>query len=397
MTWQHRRVWRQWLAGNARWVRPLLDGLLGLVSVLAVALGTLLLEGLIVGIDRVDWRVPPAVLTVSLLLLLAAWVAVLWLRRNVSGVAGSLYYIRMIDPSMQDWHAAAEARAAVQFLHLYEVTRPVLMAPNSSGVVDVRDQVESMHEKLQDLFNSDDQKTGFQVAPNMLWPLALGLGYSLALPRTSAFLELSDIDGGSLWKMEDVQPHRGAQVTWSDLPGAQAGVVTPRSTVVTAAMVRPADDRRGPSPDPVPWVTDRRINVGVLDEVGAFVGEGCTVGVRSGQVDPAAAVQTWVAAIRRALHDSAGPVLLTARVPKTVALAAGYRLGHPHLSGGEADDPGCGVPGCRRSACRLPWQNLVPLHFDVKKGRYLPVWVEGMQDDPSGLLALLADADGGAS
>ena len=120
-----------------------------------------------------------------------AWVGLLWFRSWLSKSAGTLYYVRMLDPSMTDWHEAAERHARDEYLQLFEVSRDTLMEERD-GVIDVRSQRRRAFEYLEELFNNDDQSTGFSVAPNMLWPVALGLGYRAALRPGSTLLDFGE-------------------------------------------------------------------------------------------------------------------------------------------------------------------------------------------------------------
>ena len=75
-------------------------------------------------------------------------------------------------------------------------------------------------------------------------------------------------------------------------------------------------------------------------------------------VDPLTAVDTVVQEITNAIHCNPGqPVLVFARLPKTIAFAVGDAFTRREL-------PLCGLKGtCRNEGCRQPWKQLWPMRI----------------------------------
>jgi hypothetical protein len=349
------------------------DVAIGIVSVAAIAIASFLLEQLVlegwpgvgVYVHVVGWLVGVG----------GAWIALLWIRSRLSATAGTLYYVRMLDPSMTDWHEAAERHAQREYLQLFEVSRDTLMEERD-GVIDVRSQRRRAFEYLEELFNADDQRTGFTVAPNMLWPVAFGLGYRAALRPGAKLLDFG-VDSTSKFTWE---PDAGAG------PGLPVTTRTEAAGAVEGAAVLVTLTTQAQASWPQ-WLVGQKVRVGRFADDGTV--QGLTVGSEAQDVDPKQAAETWVGAIREALHDRDGPVLLAAQAPKTVAFAAGYLLGQMPRGEERTSLPGCGLKGCQRPGCHNPWRYLVPLYWDRQQRRYVPVWAVDGQTDPRTLLAEL--------
>lgn len=351
-----------------RWI--CVDVPIGVLSLLAISSATFLLEQFVVDGSAAfqEYRHVTAWLAGSVVV----WGGVLWYRSRLSATAGTLYYVRMLDPSMTDWHEAAEQHAQKEYLQLFEVSRDTLMEERG-GVIDVRNQRRRAFEYLEELFNADDQSTGFSLAPNMLWPVALGLGYRAALRTGSTLIDFGDADDTSFEWAPDQQGEGGLAV--------ERRIEASGSGPGTAVLATLTPYVRASWPQ---WRTSSQVRVGWFAADGTV--RGVTVGNGQEQVRPAYAAQQWVSAMRQALHDTDGPVLLVAQVPKTVAFAAGYYLGRMPVGEARTSLPGCGDADCQRPACRNPWRSLIPLHWDTSAGHYVPVWVVDGQADPRMLL-----------
>lgn len=354
-----------------RWIA--IDVPIGVLSLLAISTATFMLEQLVLSgrSALMDYWHVAVWLGGSVI----AWGGLLWFRSRLSASAGTLYYVRMLDPSMTDWHEAAERHAQKEYLQLFEVSRDTLM-DEVDGVIDVRGQRRRAFEYLEELFNADDQSTGFSVAPNMLWPVALGLGYRAALRPGSTLVDFGEGDDTLVEWAPDAPAMGGRHVkSWKEpsAPGIGAAVLATLTTQPRASWPQ--------------WRTGSRVRVAGFAPDGEV--QGVTIGKAGDHVRPGEAASAWVQAIREALHEAEGPVLLAAQVPKTVAFAAGYYLGRMPSTGSRASLPGCGDEDCRRPGCQNPWKLIVPLYWDPVARRYVPVWVVDGQSDPRTLLAEL--------
>ena len=320
--------------------------------------------------------------------LLAWWGAAEW-RLFLSRTTGTLYYIRMMPAAARNWHIEAQLAARDRFLNSVQVIRNIDSAL-VDGVIDLRDEIAVAEDKLQDLFNADDDKTGYMLAPDLWATAAVALGYRITTPPETLFYDLGDrgnsatvIDG---WSLDDGRDRNEPKIEARH--HAERGAT---GLHVHAAFTR--EPSYAPLSLPVResheigvWKKDDQSELGT-DELASVL-----VGVDKGCVHPATAAYSWVSAIRAALHCANGePVLLTAKAPKTVTLAAGYLLAPAHTSttASKSQDPGCGVEGCRRKSCRNPWRFLVPLNYNQDTGEWDPMWLLKEQRDPRELLALI--------
>ncbi|MBT8225760.1 MAG: hypothetical protein HKP61_22380 [Dactylosporangium sp.] len=157
------------------------------------------------------WRL--AALGGSLLLL---WL-VLSHRTSTYQRTGTLFYVRTLASSMEDWHAdAVSARHRYQ-MSLRSVTPWIDLSQRSAtDVVDLVGTCASTSATLNLLINTDRDDTGYTLAPNMLWPVALAIGANLP---TVPDLQLLELDGpgvhasnGSnevIWKLPAQPPPPG--------------------------------------------------------------------------------------------------------------------------------------------------------------------------------------------
>ena len=97
------------------------------------------------------------------------------LRRN-----GTVFYAQVLDEGMPDYHAAARAAAVSRRAGLRATTDRIDVGQRTpDGVVDAVDAVTVTASTLTLLLNTGRDGTGRTIAPNMLWPVALGVGYQL--------------------------------------------------------------------------------------------------------------------------------------------------------------------------------------------------------------------------
>lgn len=320
---------------------------------------------------------------------LAVWLLFFEWRMYLSRAVGTLYHIRVMPPTLQNWHLKAQSEAKGKYLRMLSVLRGIDLSPHDC-VIDLRADVAAVEDKLLDLFNADDDQTGYTVAPDILWPLAVALGYRVTLPPGTLFYDFGDSSRRELdepndfeWSVDERAPKDSRSVDVIESPGTGvAGIHIHAAFTGEPAYSPPAHDVR------------LRLEVGVVN------GDALTkarVGTKRGRglVHPVTATEAWLQVIRRALHDSreGEPIILTARVPKTISLATGHLLSPAHRpsSTERSTDPGCGNPGCKNDACLRPWRYLLPLNYNQRADAWEPIWLLAEQRDPRELIALLED------
>lgn len=366
--------------------RPIWLFVAGAVGAITIAIASLLVEE----VFNQGWsstRIWNYVCWLALSLLF--WSIAAGWRLFLSKAAGTLYYVRMMPTAARNWHIDAQEAARRRFLGSVQVVHSIDLAAES-GVIDLREDVSEVGSKLQDLFNSDDDKTGFMLVPDLLAPVAVALGYRLNLPPGTMFYDLGDSGktGTSIdsWALED-GPNRNEpqpRMRTTVGPGTCGIHIHASFTAIPdyKQISRPVRESRElgiwQNVDDNDWQAKQRTDV--------------RVGVHGEETHPASAARAWAQVIRSALHDGNGePVLLTARVPKTVSLAMGYLLApaHTRAAMAKSEDPGCGVEGCRQDSCRNPWKYLVPLNYNPGTNGWDEMWLLREQRDPRELLALL--------
>lgn len=354
----------------------------GAAGVVAVAIAGLAVEHVFVD----GWTGPvrgpyPLWLTVSLI----AWLLSFEWRLYLSRAVGTLYHVRMMPPSMRNWHLETQEIARRKYLRIVRILRGVNLAAEE-GVIDLRADIAAVEDKVLDLVNADDDQTGYTVAPDILAPAAIALGYRVTVPPGTVFQDFGDQgrDNGFEWRLED-GPTKG----FRDVATHAAEWSHPAGIHVHAAFSGVADYA------PLQQKVRQRYHVGVIENGQLAPAQ---VGVTRGRglVHPLAATEEWVRIIRQALHEAEEePVIITARVPKTVSLTAGYLLSPSHQSAEQlrSFDPGCGHEGCKRPPCRNPWRYLLPLNYNQETNLWEPMWLLPEQRDPRELLALLEAAE----
>lgn len=136
-------------------------------------------------------------LVVSLLLaLIATWLLTHY-RRN----RGTLYYLRFQNETNPDYHEEVVDKARSEYLDFRSVSAwcdPGIEQEKDSGssryhVVDVRKQLNEMSAEFQRTTNDDAGDSGFDIAPNLLFPAALALGYEWMPPGEATLREFNKI------------------------------------------------------------------------------------------------------------------------------------------------------------------------------------------------------------
>lgn len=131
---------------------------------------------------------------ITAVVLLVALVAVLSFRAHVHRTTGTLFYLQLLDESMADRQLEALNVAAGRHMATRSISRWVDLPDRTTqaGVIDVVDTCAEIGALLEQQINDDTQNTGYVIAPNLLWPMALAVGAYLPNTHTVRLLELSD-------------------------------------------------------------------------------------------------------------------------------------------------------------------------------------------------------------
>ncbi len=380
-----------WLARH----RVLLDVAITVVGVAVVAMVGLVIEDVnpAPGEDSSASTAGRIIWSGVLICLLMGLVAVRqWLARY-----GTLFYVRLLPDNMADWHEAEAAAKERGYHDLRVVTRSF---PAAEGGVDIVDEVRDLSRVLQAEMDGDRTDTGTELVPNMVLPVSLAAGFDLFwFPGMTLF----EADNGLQWALDTtIRAHDertiatlGETVRSWDLPiGGHDSLheADPLGPIVIQAELTGAETATTPMPFPV----SQHVLVGVM----AAAENGVTsTPVRvstdppqtrtvegQAEIHPVAGAYAVCNAIRSALHEAGDRVVIvTGRMPKTVAVAVGWllannrgkRLNDDDGSPGVADrsgqpgehvdhtaDPGCGDPDCRAEACWRPWTRLITPYWD---------------------------------
>lgn len=316
----------------------------------------------------------------------AALAVLLWVRTRRWRARGTLYYVSLLDEAHTDNIVGLKDEWEKRHKDGRVIVRHV--DASDARVLDVRSHVADLRAELERLFNHDDHSTGYTIAPNLLAPAALGLGYDLALPTNTMFLELNQ-RAETVFEFTprlDAPAPRPAGLGHVDLPrtdqrnkiwltvsltdstfrlplgenfdlyrvagmhpevAGQDGLLVDR-LLVTTASDNPAGEHTIPN-QVRSWSIGRREQRAIIS--------------------PDAAAVFVAKEIHQALTDfeDAECLAVTIYAPKTVALVAGWRLRHLNRTGGLGSHP---------------WRRMIPIRTD-ETGAWMPVWVRINQPDPS--------------
>jgi hypothetical protein len=184
--WAGRTSW--WVRGT--WLVALVNAIVGaMVASLAAVLG------LIAG-DLL----PPSgsahtstVRVVVFVLALGGLYGAILLRGWVQRATGTLFYVRILDDVMVDWHAEPLGYAHRRRMSLRSVTRWVdltAQTTTAAEVIDISPTCTQIGEALEAVINGDRDDTAYVIAPNMPWQAALAVGAELPIVDRLHLLEL---------------------------------------------------------------------------------------------------------------------------------------------------------------------------------------------------------------
>ena len=359
--WVAERMARQWTL------------LLVTVSGVVLVAGVGLLLEMLTGADSYSpaaWWSRWVISLVSLAVLLYFWQVTRLMDRDL----GTLYYVRLLEEWMPDWHKQLVTRIGQRYADERIVTANIWERPDR-GVIDIAHRVDDVRQRLVAAFVDDSTDTGFDLAPNLVMPAAVALGYDLHLTSTTRMLEFDPGRKPVVWNPTRCDSHGEDFVEVTVLRRGDNGPQESRAHVRTVLV------RAYLTPVAVP-IEPRGWSPNVTVDVGAFADHEGTIAPRPVVIDqdgraplptvpakhgdepptsacrvhPYRAAEVLSDAVRRALIDfPSATIYLTGRIPKTVAVVVGYRLSgapHPHRHGGPP------MP------VRHPWSRLVVLSPD---------------------------------
>lgn len=349
---------------------------------------------------------------------------------------GTLYYIRFLDEWMHDWQIEDLRKRGRSLLDSRTLGGRITRRPDCFGVVDIADDVTRLSRDLQLIMADDDSATGYNLAVNAIWPASVAVGFDLVRWDHLAVESAPP-------PARTGEPRKpGLAFELGTLPGpdvprgfvlatTQPAAASPQPTMSTRVpTVWLSLDVTGPS-DPIEWRYDIAYGLRFSDvdsgpmlpprEMSREEFEGRPMvsfevanrprgarrprsgGPATPQVAPDIVVSACVWAVRYVLHTHPqSPVILTARIPTTVAVGLGYFLGNRM---GAFRDPGCGHPGCGAVSCHHVLRHLhlaLPnqLRSAAHAHPYIVARVHASQDEPDAIrvaLGLRALCPGGPS
>lgn len=338
----------------------------GLVVSAALAALVTLVSTIVADLD-VKWRVAAAVAVGACLVF-------------AYSRARFFVYIRSLVSGMEDWHEAQGDVPAVgrQPDPRLCVDVPHDPSPSPDKVVDHTATVDGIVDALK--ASTSGARVPLRIGPNMMWELAISLGYDLRdLPRARD-LELAEF----------LLPNRRDTLVWSLTTRVQHGVEptvrAERARGSGSLVIADLTVQDAATTPNYPYASRYRVAVFRDDgtDVDAprrtvYVSEQPRTDEGHAVVSPWSAVRVLGETVRTAVHETeSGPVFLAVRLPKTVAVALGHYLRTNQ----------CPVPGCRRRQCEQPWSVLVPLHYDRSAGDYYP-WRTNRNQPPAADMAVM--------
>ncbi len=354
------------LAEHRVWV----DGAITIAATVSIAAAGLVLEdhlplekdGVRAAAVHDPWRI--AWLAGGLAILLLLLTCRDWLTRR----RGTLYYLRVLDEWMADWHLDQERSRRGGYVDERVVSYHI-SAPRRDGVVDIADDLVGVGQAIQATMNEDDISTGFHVAPNLIWPAAVAIGYGFFPFPDVSLLELGQPHGAEPmeWRLDDDAPASGF-ATVSVRSALPDRVANARTVLVTADLTG-----RGSTTLPPGLQPDLRIRIAAFaTPSGPINEENRGVLVHSNPdaphppemalVHPAAAAEIVTTTLAAALHDHPeAQVYVVLRVPKSVAVAVGHRLSGPGRAQRTTSGAKVGCGPCAQESCRHPWTRLILL------------------------------------
>ena len=383
--WQRLSVFVR--TSQGRWFDPLIV----VAATLSTASASLVLEDALPlkDEDRVFSPLRVWWLAVSGLML----VALVFLRQRRTRTAGTLYYLRYLQEWMSDWRIDDLQIVKRKYLDRRVIAEWSRVVPKD-GVLELSHDVAHMCDELQRSMNDDRADTAFNIAPNLLLPVSLAVGQHLYQWDDLTLEELFSPKQTLSWRLDDsydywrfntpiirceslANPDAKTVLVKADLTAAAATIpdgVFRRHYEVAVFAERVGTASKG-VPRPVTVTTRPPSHEPIVGDVPAQT---------PALVHPLAAVEMVRRAIRLALHDNPGCLVVVAlRVPKTVALGIGWALANDSLPPYDPRPSRCGVKRCLQPSCLHPWTRLVLANHNQEgtPGDYH--WARVIDEQPS--------------
>lgn len=281
-----------------------------------------------------------------------------WWRSWAKRATGTLFYVQLLDESMEDKRIKAVDKAAEQHLSRRTISRWLhLDGCLVNGVLDVQESCHGAGKALEDLINLDEDDTATSLAPNALWPMALALGMDVPAGAPAGSNEVKVV--------EIADDHEGARDEEFSLKRDE----DPMDLTVRIEEVASSGTRDGL------WLafTEARRNFR-LEQFRQF-GVRTARRVSCDDFDPGAPekpprytgedMRRMAPALAQkiaALGKSGRELVVVAMIPKSVALAIGWHLAQ--------------IEGASLTRTHL-------MHFDGRKRQYFPMRVRASQPSTS--------------
>ncbi|MFC0438072.1 hypothetical protein [Kutzneria buriramensis] len=290
------------------------------VAVVVAAAGLTSTAGLVVG-DLLPKPAPTDVIVASrviaVVIMFVILVSVLTLRGRMHRVTGTLFYLNVLDEDWEDRRQEAARTAAAQHQAFRSVSRWVDLHHRTSpeGVIEVADIAREVGVTIEDLINLDTPQTGYTVAPNMPWPLALAVGTHLPAPpglRVAQFYDDEPVDSFPLAAPRQQltrHDHRtigsGGRIgVWLAFTAAAEKFTIEQFSAFGAGDVHVISAEQGP---PTAQRPARRLTAAELASLPAELAE-------------------YLVTFRTEADRQQRELVVVAMIPSSVALAVGWRL-----------------------------------------------------------------------
>lgn len=332
------------------------------------------------------WKIVPG------LLLLGSLGLTFWLiRRHVKQRSewGTAYYLGALLTGMQDRHAVLFRSIQKRYQGLRAVTC-WLLGRGEDGY-DWTGEVSETAARLQDSMNEDDSSSSFTLHPNMLMPVALSLGAQVYSPHPLDLVEIPDKGAGSempetwpLWRLPDTVQDQVPDVVEISSPAESGG----DGMILVTMQIGPGEEQ---ITIPPAWRVDARYALGPAPDRPRLRLVEEAKPARNGDSGADLTGSEWLAAcltVLRAALQGGGegddrPILLLARLPKTVAFALGTRLEEVWAEEKSRQHDSI-------------WRRLVPMHWEEPEKRWAVARVHPAQPPLPELRARLRELGVGA-
>ncbi len=288
---------------------------------------------------------------------------------------GTVYYVRALAPWMSDWHGGQAAQRVADGDHFdFRTIQRVIPLVAEDETYDLVNAVDEITRDLEMTMNDDPFDTTYHLIPNLLWPLAAGLGARLNM-WPSMVLEEVDVE-----RPDSAHPESRGRTAW-----------TPRSDrTLNHAHLSPFIESKPADPDGAPMTVlmgldlsekPHALSLGSLRPAHFVDVQGATwdpiakaatptrqphVSTAkntplSQRMDPRYLSHEVACALRETIHAHHGHrVYVAAMMSKTIAVALGWLAANPETLRLRVSSD---ILMCKDPGCRDPWSVLVPMNY----------------------------------